>query len=103
MNLDDNKNQIKKLVKEGGTEQPWMKKMQSTSRTIWRNVWFFEFLSILFVGIESDRTQLASAAARAAYDVALKPHHPWLLAKAAGVAMKAVNYREVCIKNVCDE
>ena len=103
LNLDDNKNQIKKLVKAGGTEQPWMKKYQATSRTIWRNVWFFEFLGILFINIEADRKSLASACARDAYDKALKPHHPWLLAKAAGVAMKAVNYREVCVKNICDE
>ena len=66
-------------------------------------MWFFEFLGILFTNIEADRKSLASACARDAYDKALKPHHPWLLAKAAGVAMKAVNYREVCIKNICDE
>ena len=80
-----------------------MKKYQATSRTIWRNCWFFEFMYIMFKNMEEDRTCKASVVAKAAYDGALKPHHPWLLAKAAGVAMKAVNYREVIIKNICDE
>ena len=41
--------------------------------------------------------------AQKAYDVALGPHHPFLLKKAAGVAMKACKKREKFIESVCTE
>lgn len=41
--------------------------------------------------------------AQKAYDVALAPHHPFLLKKAAGVAMKACKKREKFIASIQTE
>ena len=101
LNLDDNKKAIKKLAKED--VKPWMAKYTSTSRTLYRGCWFMDFLAAIFLGVNEDKECKLSKVAGAAYATALGPHHPWMLRKIAGVAMNAINYRAVFIKNICDE
>jgi hypothetical protein len=78
-----------------------MAKYESTSRHLYRGCWFFDFLHSLFTDFVGDRTVMMSKLAQKAYDVALGPHHPFLLKKAAGVAMKACKKREKFIESLC--
>lgn len=80
-----------------------MPKYISTSRHLFRGSWFFAFLAEIFRGFYEDRASKLSKIAGDAYNKALGPHHPWMLRKVAGVAMNAVNYREVFLKNVTSE
>ena len=79
-----------------------MNKYCSTSRTIFRGCWFFDFLHSLTKDLVEDKTVKASKIALKAYNVALGPHHPWALKKAAGVAMKAIKAREKFQKSICE-
>ena len=92
LNEDDNKKTIKKMAKVD--VKPWMEKYQSTSRTLWRGVWFIEFIGIVCTEFVNQRTAKMSKIAGEAYDAALAPHHPWALKKVAGMAMRAVKARE---------
>jgi len=85
------------------TVKPWMAGYTSTSRHLYRGCWFMDFLHAIFAGFYDYRTAKLSKVAGEAYNKALAPHHPWMLKKIAGVAMNAINYRNVFIKNMCDE
>ena len=101
LNYDDNKKTIKKMAKED--VQKWMSGYTSTARTLYRGCWFMDFLHAIFAGFYNDKESKLSKVATAAYNTALAPHHPWMLKKVAGVAMNAINYRAVFIKNMVDE
>ena len=83
--------------------QPWMKDYCSTSRHLWRGVWFFHFLSILYKEVNTNRKDSVSSIASKAYTKALAPYHPWLLRKLAGAAMMAIRNREGFINALVDE
>ena len=51
-----------------------------------RLMWFLDFLATMIGELLADKQEL-SACAQAAYDVALAPHHPWLIRKTIGAAM----------------
>ena len=85
LNKDDNKKTLKKFNKDD--IKPWMAKYESTSRTLFRGCWFMDFLHNVFHGFVNERDIKMSKLAQKAYDVALAPHHPYLLKKAAGIAM----------------
>jgi hypothetical protein len=83
--------------------QPWFAKYCSTSRTLYRGCWFFDFVAALLQGLSADRESMMSKVALKAYKEALAPHHPWALKQAATLAMKAVKKREKFIASVCKE
>lgn len=87
----ENKKTIKEMKKDA---QPWMKDYCSTSRHLWRGVWFFHFLSALFGNVNTNRNESISSIASKAYTTALAPYHPWILRKVAGAAMMAIRGRE---------
>ena len=91
MNGENNKAMLKKLSKE--EQAPWKAKYTSTSRTLTRGCWFFDFLHAIFNGFVEKRDDKLSKVASEAYTKALAPHHPWMLRKVAGVAMNAITYR----------
>lgn len=88
------------MDKEKVKEWPWLYSYNSTARNLYRGCWFFDFLHEIFKGVTEDRKSKLSKLATDAYYKALGPHHPWVLRKVAGVAMNAINYREVFFKNL---
>ena len=80
-----------------------MKDYCSTSRHLWRGVWFFHFISILFKDVNTNRKDSISSIASKAYTKALAPYHPWLLRKIAGAAMLAIRGREGFINSLVEE
>ena len=56
----ENKKTIAAMKKDA---QPWMKDYCSTSRHLWRGVWFFHFLSILFKDVNTNRKDSISSIA----------------------------------------
>ena len=101
MNGENNKAMLKNIPKD--KQEKWMSTYTSTARTLYRGCWFFDFLFETFNGFSADRETKLSTVAANAYNKALGPHHPWLLRKTAGLAMNAVNYRNVFIQNVVKE
>lgn len=100
-NSENYKSISKKMNKED--IQPWMNGYASTARTLTRGCWFFDFLHVCFKGLHDQPEAKLSSMATAAYNEALAPHHAWVLKKIAGVAMSAVNYRNVFEGNYCKE
>ncbi len=98
LNQDDNKKTLKKYKKED--IKPWFTKYASTSRTLYRGCWLYDFLHMFIVSVCQDRETMMSKLAQAAYTKALAPYHPWVLKKAAGVAMKAVKRRDKFVASV---
>jgi hypothetical protein len=98
LNKDDNKKTLKKYNKDDIL--PWMLKYESTSRTLYRGAWFFDFLHIFTSDFASMRTEMMGKLAKKAYDTALAPYHPYLLKKAAGIAMNACKKREKFILSI---
>ena len=80
-----------------------MKDYCSTSRHLWRGVWFFHFLSILFKDVNTNRKDSVSSLASNAYKKALAPYHPWILRKVAALAMIAIRGRENFVNGLVDE
>jgi hypothetical protein len=95
LNYDDNRGTLKKLAKEHEdfVNYKWMWTYQSTSRTVYRGCWFFDFLAHTFNGIVTDREAKMSKIAVEGYNHGLAPHHGWMLKKVATVAMKAIKDR----------
>ena len=83
--------------------KPWFAKYCSTSRTLYRGCWLFDFLGNLCVGIAQDRESTMSKLGSKAYKEALAPHHPWALRQVAGVAIKAIKRRDKFVLSVCKE
>jgi len=100
-NGENGKSLLKKMDK--ANHKPWMAAYNSTARNLYRGCWFFDFLTEIFRGFNEDKTVKLAKVATEAYNKALAPHHPWVLKKVAGVAMNAINYREVFIKNYCTQ
>jgi len=72
---------------------PEFKDYESTTRTILRLMWFFDFVSALLNNLDTDRKSSVSTACKAAYSEALGPHHPFPVRAAAKVAMLAAPNR----------
>ena len=86
----------KKLVKD---KISWQYTYTSTARTVTRNLWLLDFLYVLMSNLADDATATLPSAVKEAYSQGLGPHHPWILRKAAGVAMIAVMSRETFEKD----
>ena len=101
LNKDDNKKTLKKYKKE--EIQPWFAKYASTSRTLWRGAWFFDFLNNMLTMLITDRTILMSNTTQASYAKALAPYHSKTLKMAANLALKATKKREKFIGSLIAE
>ena len=77
LNEDDNKKFIKKMDK--ADVKPWFTKYCSTSRTLTRGCWLYDFLGVLLTQVASDKESMMSKIANNAYKEALAPHHGWML------------------------
>ena len=80
-----------------------MTKYESTSRTLYRGCWFFDFLYAVFQGIYEKRDDKMSKIAQNAYTFGLAPHHGFMLKKVAGVAMNAIKRRDKFIAGLIEE
>ena len=75
----------------------WEAKYTSTARTVLRNMWLLDFVSLLFDNLNKDRTSKLSDVAKDAYSKTLGNHHPWIVRQAAKVAMLGVPSRDALI------
>ena len=103
LNVDDNKKNIKKNFPNKADQQPWMTKYESTSRTLFRGCWFFDFLREIFVGITQRRDEMMGKIGKHAYSVGLAPHHGYILKKTAGLAFNAIKRKDKFFKGITDE
>ena len=71
------------------------KKYQSTTRTLLRGAWFFDYTKYLFRKFYDDREISTSENARSSYDdCGLSARHPWYVSTPAKWAMGLINSRE---------
>jgi hypothetical protein len=80
-----------------------MAKYESTSRTLFRGCWFFDFLREIFVGLTQRRDEAMGTIGKHAYKVGLGPHHGWLLKKTAGLAFNAIKRKDKFLSGIIDE
>ena len=81
LNGDDNKKCLKKYYKKDEIKD-WFKLYNSTSRNLYRNCWFMEFVAVMyteFVATRGNPKTKMSGLGQASYKKALAPHHPWVL------------------------
>lgn len=91
LNGENNSKLLKadKLPKEDYRHQ-----FTSTTRTVLRNLWLFDFLHYFMDMIHDERDAKLSACAKNAYSKGLGIHHPWVVRQAAKLAMLATPSRE---------
>jgi hypothetical protein len=58
-----------------------------------------DFIYELMRTLAEDQAIELNKAVKHAYDTGLAPHHPWVIKKAAGLAMKAAPYRKGFVEN----
>ena len=68
-----------KSVKGRKFKLEWEVKYTSTARTVLRNMWLLDFVSLLFDSLNKDRTSKLSDVAKDAYSKSLGNHHPWIV------------------------
>ena len=59
-----------------------------------------DFLHHFLEGLYNDREAKLSAIAKHSYNMALSPHHPWLIRQGAKIAMVAVPSRDNFLKAI---
>jgi len=79
---------------------PKFKGYDSTTRTINRLMWFFDFVTILIKNIATDKTAKVPDCAKRAYTEALAPHHPLPIRLAAKAALNFAPSRERFLKEL---
>ena len=92
--MDNNVANIKKNFPNKEDRKPWMTKYESTSRTLFRGCWFFDFLREIFVGITTEPDAMMGTIAKKAYKIGLGPHHGFILRKTAGLAFNAIKRKD---------
>jgi len=80
-------------------EPVWMG-YESTTRTVLRLMWFFDFVTIMVTNLNNDRKAKVSECCKKAYDDALGPHHPFTIRAAAKTAMTFAPNREKLMNNL---
>jgi len=80
--------------------EPKYKNYDSTTRTVLRLMWFFDFITALVGNMEGDRQMKIAECSKKAYDVALGPHHPLPIRMAAKVALNFTPSRETFMKGL---
>lgn len=63
-----------------------------------RLMWFLDFVSNLLRQVHDDRDKGISASCKEAYNIALAPHHPFVVRTAAKIAMAAAPNRKNLLK-----
>jgi len=76
----------------------WQYTYASTSRTALRDMWLLDYLSILFGDLIRFPDKPMTEISRKAYDEAFGERHPWLIRKAASLAVAAVPSKEEFIQ-----
>jgi hypothetical protein len=102
LNKDDNKKLLSKNYKKADIKD-WMKKYESTSRILYRGCWLFDFVHVVFNGINTRRGDKLFKIAQDAYKTALAPHHGFVLKKVANVAMNACVKKEKFMAGIIDQ
>ena len=80
-----------------------MNKYESTSRTLFRGCWFFDFLREVLVGITQRKDESMGKIAKYAYSVGLAPHHGFMLRNAANLAFNAIKKKDKFISEIIAE
>ena len=75
----------------------------SGSRSLLRLMWFLDFIYHLMHNLTSEPDKELSESAQSAYDVALAPHHPWVLRKTIGGAIYFLPHRAHFLHNLDPE
>jgi hypothetical protein len=83
--------------------KPWMTNYCSTSRHIFRNAWFLNFLYTLINELTTNREIKMTKVGQTAYSVALAPHHPWALRKIVSLAMNAMTNKTSFLNSIVEE
>jgi Glycolipid transfer protein (GLTP) len=68
-----------KPVKGRKFKEPWEAKYTSSARTLLRNMWLLDFVSLLFKLVFDNREAALSSCAKDAYAATLGNHHPWVV------------------------
>ena len=72
----------------------WEWTYASTGRHLVRMHWLTKFVATLFDILTTDDDAELGKALRDSYDAAFAPHHPWIVRKGAGLAMRAAPSKE---------
>ena len=81
----------------------WKYTYASTARTALRDMWLLDYLTLLLKDIRDFPEKSMKEVSKNAYDMALAPHHPWLIRNIASVAVAAVPSKEDFLdKTNCD-
>ena len=78
LNDSDNSKILSKWPNQNQIDK-WMYSYQSTAHIVERNCWFFDYLYNLFNIMVNDRDLKLSEIGAKAYDIAIAPHHNWIL------------------------
>ena len=78
----------------------WEWTYASTGRHLVRMHWLTIFVATLFEILTTDENAELGKALRDSYDTAFAPHHPWIVRKAAGLAMRAAPSKETLQMNI---
>ena len=81
----------------------WQYTYASTARTALRDMWLLDYLTLMLKDIRDFPEKTMKEVSKNAYEVALAPHHPWLIRNIASVAVAAVPSKEDFLeKTGCD-
>lgn len=81
----------------------WQYTYASTARTALRDMWLLDYVTLLLKDIRDFPEKTMREVSKNAYEVALAPHHPWLIRNIASVAVAAVPSKEDFLeKTGCD-
>jgi len=72
----------------------------STTRTVLRLMWFFDYVSTFLGNLAADKKESVSGCSKDAYDKALGPHHPFPVRAGAKLAMTACPNRGKLFKGM---
>ena len=113
MNETENKRVFKEALKNADKQKPYqqlkqymwqdLELYQSTSRTLVRGAWFFDFCRVLFKQFTTDKSMPMSDVARFSYKQTLAPKHPWLLRHPCNWAMGLIVNRQEFVGSILKE
>jgi len=88
---------VEREVKAGTARN---KKKQGGSRNLLRLMWGVQFIRLMLKEIGTREDITAPEAIRAAYDAALREHHPWAIRTAVSAAIHFVPSKDVLLKKL---
>lgn len=81
----------------------WQYTYASTARTALRDMWLLDYVTLMLKDIRDFPDKTMKEVSKNAYEVALAPHHPWLIRNIASVAVAAVPSKEDFLEKAnCD-